>query len=164
MSWFLTRFPSLQPLEARYRSLSPRERILVGLLALVVSGFILVNWILMPASAMRTESIQALTATQNAVDWMRNNQAEAQRRAGVSPKSPSESGLSVISQSANLHNLTIRRMQPREEVIDVELLEQDANSVFRWITVLEEEHGIQLINARIDRYGVGIVNCRLSFL
>ena len=162
ITWFLRQFPSLQSLQDRFNSLSRRERGLVGVLLVVLLGLLIIYGALLPAKEMRDTSIRNLTATQLAVEWMRNNRAEAQRKAGSLPSSSGENRLSVISRSSQLYGLSIRRMQPRDETIDVELLEQDANSLLSWLATLETEHGVQVVSVRIDKFDEGQVNCRLT--
>ena len=162
MNRILSWFPSLAPLHRRFLSASARERVLIGISAYLLVAVILFYVILDPAIGYRAEKQRAQAAASNGLSWMVVNQAEARQRGSTQSPIRNESKLTVISSSAELHNVTIKRMQPGEDRINVELSGEEYRAVIRWLIALETDHGIELIDIRLDKSGEGIVDSRLT--
>ena len=162
MNWILKWFPSLAPLHRRFTSASLRERVLVGMSAYLLIAVFLYYAILEPAIGFRAEKQRAQVTASNGLNWMQANQAEARQQGSAPSPIRNESELTVISSSAELHNVTIKRMQPGDNRINVELSGQEYLAVIRWLIALETDHGIELIDIRLDKTGEGIVNSRLT--
>ena len=162
MNRLLIWFPTIAPLIRRFAAASLRERILIGVSAYLLSAVFLFYVILDPAMDFRNEKLRDQAAASNGLSWMVANQAEARRRGGTSIPVRSESNLTVISSSAELHSVTIKRMQPGENRVNVELSGQEYSSVIRWLIALETDHGLQLVDIRLDKVSEGVVDGRLT--
>ena len=162
MKRILIWFPSLEPLQRRFESASPRERVLIGVTAYFLLAVFLFYAILDPAIGFREEKQRAQVAASNGLNWMVANQAEARQRGSGQSPVRNESKLTVISSSAGLHNVTIKRMQPGDNRINVELSGAEYLSVIRWLIALETDHGFELVDIRLDKAGEGVVNSRLT--
>ena len=161
MNRILTWFPSIGPLIRRFASASLRERLLICIGAYLVLAIFLYYVVLEPAMGFRSEKLRAQVAASNGLSWMVANQAEARQRGSSQAPVRSESKLTVISSSAELHNVTIKRMQPGDDRINVELSGQEYLAVIRWLIALETDHGLRLVDVRLEKTGEGIVDSRL---
>lgn len=162
MNRILTWFPSIAPLVRRFAAASLRERVLIGIGAYLVLALFLYYVVLDSAMGFRSEKLRAQVAASNGLSWMVANQAEAKQRGGAQAPVRSESKLTVISRSAELHNVTIKRMQPGDNRINVELSGQEYLAVIRWLIALETDHGLRLVDVRLEKTGEGIVDSRLT--
>lgn len=162
MNRILNWLPSLAPLYRRFTSASLRERVLVGTTAYLLVAVFLFYAILDPAIGFRAEKQRAQVAASNGLNWMLANQGEAKQRGSAPSPIRNESKLTVISSSAELHNVTIKRMQPGDDRINVELSGEEYLAVIRWLIALETDHDIDLVDIRLDKSGEGIVDSRLT--
>lgn len=162
MNRILIWFPSIAPLITRFAAASPRERTLIGISAYLLIAIVLYYVILDPAIGFRDEKLRAQAAASNGLSWMVANQAEARQRGNTSAPVRNESKLTVISSSAELQSVTIKRMQPGEDRINIELTGQEYAAVIRWLIALETDHGLTLIDIRLDKSAEGVVDGRLT--
>lgn len=162
MNLLLTWFPSIAPLVRRFAAASLRERVLIGMSAYLLIAVFLFYVVLDPAMEYRNEKLRDQTAASNGLTWMVANQAEARQRSSTTRPVRSESKLTVISSSAELHNVTIKRMQPGDNRINVELSGQEYSAVIGWLIALETDHGLQLVDIRLDKVSDGVVNGSLT--
>ena len=162
MNRLLAWFPSVAPLIRRFAAASLRERVLIASSAYLLIALFLYYVILDPAIGFRSEKLQAQVAASNGLSWMIANQDEARQRGNPSLPVRNESKLTVISSSADLHGVTIKRMQPVENRINVELTGQDYSAVIQWLVGLETDHGLTLVDIRLDKSAEGVVDSRLT--
>ena len=162
MSRLYSLFPTLSLVRERYIALSPRERLL---LSLAMWLFILLGlwWLLIqPSLQYREANTRDWNAMERGVSWMREHVDDARRQAGLGGANRSDRELSVVSRSAKLQNVSIKRLQPDSDRITVELSRQLADDVFRWLSILEREHAFVVENFRMDRVGTGLIDMRLT--
>lgn len=162
MNRILTWFPSIAPLIRRFAAASLRERILIGVSAYLLLALFLYYAILDPAIEFRNEKLRAQAAASSGLSWMEANQGEARQQGSTSLPVRNESKLTVISSSAELRNVTIKRMQPGENRINIELTDQEYSAVIRWLIALETDHGLTLVDVRLDKSAEGVVGGRLT--
>ena len=162
MNRILTLFPLIAPLIRRFESATVRERVLIGIGGYLLLALLLYYVIFDPAMGFRSEKLRAQVTASNGLSWMVANEAEARQRGGTQAPVRSESKLTVISSSAELHNVTIKRMQPGDNRINVELSGQEYLAVIRWLIALETDHGLTIVDVRLDKSGEGIVESRLT--
>ena len=162
MNKILTWFPTIAPLIRRFAAASLRERILIGISAYLLLAIFLYYAILDPAIEFRNEKLRAQAAASNGLSWMVANQSEARQQGSTSSPVRNESKLTVVSSSAELHNVTIKRMQPGENRINIELTDQEYSAVIRWLIALERDHGLTLVDVRLDKSAEGVVGGRLT--
>lgn len=162
MNRILTWFPSIAPLVRRFASASLRERVLIGIGAYLFAALFLYYVVLDSAIGFRTDNLRAQVAAENGLSWMLANEDEARQRSGSNAPVRRESSLAVISSSAELHDVTIKRIQPGDNRINVELSGQEYLSVIRWFIALEADHGLRLVDVRLVKTAEGIVDCQLT--
>ena len=162
MNRILTWFPTIAPLIRRFSAASLRERVLIGISAYLLLAVFLYYAILDPAIEFRNEKLRAQAAASSGLSWMVANQSEARQQGGTSLPVRNESKLTVASSSAELHKVTIKRMQPVENRINIELTDQEYSAVIRWLIALETDHGLTLVDVRLDKSAEGVVGGRLT--
>ena len=162
MNRLLTWFPTLAPLYRRFEAASVRERVLVSVCTYLVVAVVLFFLVLEPSMGYRAEQLRAQASAENGLQWMVDNQAQAKQRSGQQAPQRHESKLTTISSSADMHNVTIKRMQPGDDRINVELASQSYLAVVGWLTALEADHGFRLADVRLEKVAEGIVDSRLT--
>ena len=155
-------FPSLVSLQHRYASVSSRERFLLGIAAYFLLGLFLYYFVLAPSLGYQAEKLRTQVTVTNGLQWMEANRSEAMRQMGGSGTLRVDNELTTISSSADLYKVAIKRMQPRENQISVELSGQSYLALIRWLVALEAEHGFKIVDARIDKVSDGIVDSRIT--
>ncbi len=163
MNLLLKWFPTLAPLYRHVSSASPRERVFLELAAYLITGIVLYYAVLAPSLAYRSDMLRAQSAASNGLAWMQANQEKAKLRTqGKRSSAQSENRLSMISSSADMHNVSIKRLQPSNDRIDIELAGQEYLSLIRWLVSLENDQGFVLIDARLDKVAEGVVDSRIA--
>ena len=157
---FKTITDALQPLRARFQSLSSRERMLV-LVCLAAIGMALAYGVIKPLVEYRTTAIARQAREFQDLLWMQDNRELAVSRAAESAAT-SQARMSTINAAAKEVGLPLRRMQPEASGFSVQIDRQPFDTVIRWTHALETRHGIEIASASVDLYEPGIVNARFS--
>lgn len=160
---FVVRAWEESPLRKRFDALSGRERRLTLAVAAAV-GLFFVYSVIGPLLTFHDEAIARQAAEQRDLRWMQANrdtaQAPAQREEGnVEP----QSRLSAINAVANEHGLPLRRIQPEEGAVSVQIENKPFEKVMRWSHALETRHGLEIVDASVDVQDPGLVNARFRF-
>lgn len=157
---FKTITAALQPLRARYQSLSSRERMLV-LACLAAVGVALGYGAIKPLLEYRTTAIARQAREFQDLLWMQDNRELAASRAAESAAT-SQARMSTINAAAKDVGLPLRRFQPEANGFSVQLDRQPFDTVIQWTHALEARHGIEIASASVDSHEPGIVNARFS--
>lgn len=149
-------------LRKRVEALAPRERLLIGVCAAVVGVALLYN-VATSLVGFRSDALARYDRERGDLEWMQANRgaAVAARRAG-SPTPEPGTAISTISAAARDIGLPLRRIQPEASGISVQIEAQPFDKVVGWTSDLETTHGVQIVNARIDRHEAGVVNARFT--
>lgn len=150
------------PLRKRFDALAPRERLLIGV-CLAVLGAALIYSLATSLVGFRSDSLARYARESSDLEWMQANRgaAAAALRAGSGAAEPG-TAISTISAAARDIGLPLRRIQPEASGFSVQLEAQPFDKVVSWTNELETKHGVQIVNARIDRYEAGVVNARFT--
>lgn len=162
MNRLLVWFPSIAGAVRRVEAASPRERVLLVVAAYALLALFLYFAVLDPSIAYRADQVRAQSAAENGLNWMRANERAAKSQSGTAGAVRGDNELATISSSAELRNLEIKRMQPGDNRISVELEEQSYADLIRWLIALETDHDFTLVDVRIDKIAEGVVNSRIS--
>lgn len=147
-------------------SLEHRERALIGgstVMALIVLGYVLV-WEPFQISYRR---LQQSVAEQRAdLAWMRQAAQEIQRLSGTArPRSDGRSLLTLIDQTARTAGMgtALKQITPQsDDRLSARLDAVEFDKLLPWLSVLERDHPITLINLSVDRTETaGLVNARV---
>lgn len=151
------------PLRRRFDALAPRERLLVWA-CLAALGVALLYALAGSLWTFRSDALDRYARERGDLEWMQLNQgaALAAFRAGGGA-SAARTEISTISAAAQEFALPLRRVQPEASGISVQVEAQPFEKVIRWTSALELRQGVEIVNARIDRYESGVVNARFTF-
>ena len=157
---FKTITDALQPLRARFQSLSSRERMLV-LVCLAAVGMALAYGVIKPLVEYRTTAIARQAREFQDLLWMQDNREFAASRAAESAAT-SQARMSTINAAAKEVGLPLRRIQPEASGFSVQIDRQPFDTVIQWTHALQARHGIEIASASVDLHEPGIVNARFS--
>lgn len=151
------------PLRKRFEALSGRERRLALGVAVALVLFLIYS-VVGPLLTFHDTALARHAAEQRDLRWMQANreaaQAPSQRNDdNVEP----QSRLSAINAVANEHGLTLRRIQPEEGAVSVQIENKPFEKVMRWSHALETRHGLEIVDASVDEQAPGTVNARFRF-
>ncbi|MYD42848.1 MAG: type II secretion system protein M [Gammaproteobacteria bacterium] len=161
MKRLLTWFPTLAVLQRRIEASSRREQILLMSAAYLIAGLFLYFIVLAPALEYRTEKVRTQAAEANGLTWMLANKDLASMRMNGQSSSRGANELATLASSAKLQDLAIKRMQPDDNQISIEMENQNYSHLIKWLVALETEHGFSLLDVRIDKVSAGLVDTRI---
>lgn len=131
-----------------------RERMLIGGAGGLLAILIVVQFIIVPLQTWRDDAAQAETRARTMLMDIRQGVMEAESLQAVETRRGQSNGKSdrvTITSSAQLAQVRISRLQPGTDGLTVWIEEVDALDLQRWIASLNEEHGITVHKATIDR-------------
>ncbi len=134
----------------KFRTLSEREQRLVILscVVIVIGAFYWGIW--SPLNTSLTQQQALLNSQQKLLTWVQDsaNRAQQLRRSGTGPASFNGSLPQAVNQTTNRHNITISRMQPQGEELQVWVDQAPFNDVLAWLQTMEKM-GIVILQADI---------------
>ena len=147
-------------LRRRFDALSTRERRLAMAVA-VVGGLFLVYAVVSPLLTFHATALARYAAEQQDLQWMQANRSAVKAPSGgdaggVEP----QTRLSTINAAAKARGLPLRRIQPEEGAVSVQIERQPFETVIRWSHALETQHGMEIVDASVDAQEPGVVNAR----
>lgn len=148
------------PLRRRYETLSDRERrlaIAVATAAVALFVYSLVS----PLLTFHATALARHATEQEDLRWMQANRTAAERSDQESGQPvEAQSRLSTINAAAKELGLPLRRIQPEEGSVSIQIENKPFDTVLRWSHVLETRHGLEIVDASVDVQQPGIVNAR----
>lgn len=137
-----------------FTQLAPREQVLlkVGSVILVIGTFYWLVWAPMNASIERETK---LLAQQQALStWVVQQQAKVLqfRRQGPSKATLKGSLVQAVNQTARANNITLTRMQPSNDEVQVWIDEVSFSSLMTWLGSLDTT-GVQVLQVDISEAG-----------
>ncbi|MFD2165435.1 type II secretion system protein GspM [Thalassotalea euphylliae] len=143
-----------------WQQLQQRERILVIAMAAVIGVFILYQGIWSPINNGLTKADQKLERTEQLLSYVQQTTSQLKNTQGVK-RTSSGSLSSVVNRVARQHNITIDRVQPNGDDLQVWIDEVAFNQLLRMLTQLSEQHGLSVSNIDISKgNNEGIVKVR----
>lgn len=167
----LTEHPSIQKLVAQYDQLPRRDQQALVALTVAVFLFIVYFAIWRPVSTFHDEAASARENAAELVSWMAANRSTIQQIAvsGTKSSTPSEitdgrALMSTVTRSAGEAGLSLQRFEPSgENGIRVWLENAPFSQVALWLEILNNEYGIAIDQAAMDRgNSPGQVSVRLT--
>ncbi len=141
-------------LRLAWQQLSQREQILLGGVALCALTVILVWGIWQPMrEGARMAQLQVRTETE-LLDWVKSkaNKIESLRRAGGVGAGRGHQPLNqVITASSKEFHISLIRIQPRADELQVWIAPVAFNQLLDWINYLKTRQGIQVTALDIER-------------
>lgn len=154
----LKRSPTGRWFYGRERS---EQRILVGLGGLVMVT-ILWSGVWKPVSDWREISVNRQQNAEQLHDWLLANESAARKAASTTPNQ-SRSLTPIITRTASAHQISVSRLQPESNgVVSVVLQQQSFNKIIAWVAQMEENNGVSVERASLDRVEApGFVNAQI---
>lgn len=132
----------------KFKALSEREQrlVLAAAAALAVLLFYFLVWSPLNQSIARNQA--AIASQQELLTWVQKNANRVQQLKGSASKSNKFNGslTQAVNQSASRVNISIARMQPQGEELQVWVDEAPFNQVVAWLQGLEQM-GIVIMDA-----------------
>lgn len=132
-------------MKAWWQGLNLREQRLVGSLVLVGIVFLLYSSIWQPLNENLAKAEKKIVRQQALLSWVNENTARyqlAQKNGGDNQSKGSIS--SIVNRSANQFQLTITRMQPQGDELQVWLDEVSYSQLLFWLAHLASQEGLQV--------------------
>lgn len=159
-----------QNLRQQFDGLSAKDRFAVTLLAIFIALVLIVYVLLLPASRYADNAAQYQRDRAELLTWMQANEAAARMLPSHNRNTPKpatgQSILSLSAQTAQTHNISFQRFEPfAEDGLRIWLDNIDFNNLLAWLNQLQQQYGIDVLQASIDRGATsGKVNARLELL
>jgi len=139
-----------QALSDWFYGLAPREQALlkIGSVILIIAGFYGLIWAPMNASIERETK---LLAQQQALStWIVQQQAKVLqfRRQGPGKATLKGSLVQAVNQTARVNNITLTRMQPNNDEVQVWIDEVNFNTLMTWLGSLDTT-GVKILQVDI---------------
>jgi len=128
-----------------WQGLNLREQRIVMAVAITFSIFLLYTLIWQPLNDSLDNSQKRLASRQALLTWVTDNTAryESAKSTGGTQKS-NGSLSSIVNRTANQQQLTITRMQPQGEIIQVWLDNVPFDQLLIWLESLANKEGLQV--------------------
>ncbi len=136
---------NLSAIKAWWHGLNLREQRLVLAMGSAVSVFLLYSLLWMPLNENLAKTEKRLASRQALLTWVTDNTARYQsvRSTGGNKKSTGSLS-SIINRTANQQQLTITRMQPQGEILQVWLDSAPFTQLLFWLEHLANNEGLQV--------------------
>lgn len=135
----------LSSIKAWWQGLNLREQRLVLIMGSVISVFLLYSFIWQPLNDSLAKKEQKLASRQALLTWVTDNTARYQKvRSTGGGKKSSGSLSSIINRTANQQQLTITRMQPQGDNVQVWLDSAPFTQLLFWLEHLANNEDLQV--------------------
>ena len=136
---------NLASIKAWWHGLNIREQRLVLISGVCVSVFFLYSLIWVPLNDNLAKTEKTLANRQALLTWVSENTARYQSVQSLSGNKPSTGSLSsIVNRTANQQQLTITRMQPQGELLQVWLDSVPFTQLLLWLEQLANKEGLQV--------------------
>lgn len=152
----------MKELLERYQQLTERERLLVLISGVAVLVFLFYSIIWSPLNNSLDQKTKAVANQQELLAWVSDsaNRVIQLRSSGGSTKAYTGSLPQAVNQTAGRSNITITRMQPQGDEIQVWVDQAAFNDVLAWLQALENL-GVNILDVDIaEAEGPGLVKIR----
>lgn len=141
-----------------WQQLNLREQRLVAVMAAIITVFILYGLIWQPLTQKLSDGKAKLARQQALLTWVQDNTARYQqaKRAGRAANS-SGSLSSIVNRTSRASSITITRMQPQGDDLQVWIDEISFDRLLDWLALLATREGLQVKNidlSKADQQGV----------
>ncbi|TPH15245.1 type II secretion system protein GspM [Litorilituus lipolyticus] len=131
-------------MKAWWQQLNQREQRLVATMGFAVLVFIIYSLVWQPLNDSLTQSQNKLKRQQSLLTWVQENTQHYQSAKKNNPGKTTGSLSSIINRSANGHQITITRMQPQGEDLQVWIDSAPFTQLLFWLEHLANNEGLQV--------------------
>lgn len=137
---------NLSSIKAWWHKLNLREQRLVVIIGAAVSLFLLYGLIWQPLNDSLSQTEKSLASRQALLTWVNDNTARYQNAKSLGGKKKSSGSISsIVNRTANQQQLTITRMQPQGEHLQVWLDSAPFTQLLFWLEHLANNEGLQVM-------------------
>lgn len=151
----------LEPFFKWYDSQSRREQTLIDVGMVVVAFALVYSLLLNPAVDYRNSQVDSHREEQASFIWMQQHANDPAVNQSRGSQGAGNTKLSVVSNSAGVHNITLNRLQPTPTGINIEIRSAPFNVVVQWLLKLESNYGFKIVEARFERLAEGNAACQI---
>lgn len=136
---------NLSAIKTWWQGLNQREQKLVALMGSAITVFLFYSLLWQPLNDNLAKTEKKLASRQALLTWVSDNTARYQRVKSTGGSKKSSGSLSsIINRTANQQQLTITRMQPQGETVQVWLDNAPFTSLLFWLENLATNEGLQI--------------------
>ncbi len=144
-----------------WQQLNLREKKLVLAMASLVIIFILYSFVWQPLNDNIAKAEKKIARQQQLLSWVQENTQRFQQAKSSGGKQASGSLSSIVNRTASSKNITITRMQPQGDNIQVWIDEIAFNQLLQWLEQLSTNEGLRVTNIDLsDAEKPGVVRVR----
>ncbi len=161
---------TLQHLKHRFMSLPQQDRLALTVLAVFMTLVVVIYALILPANRYADSAANHHRERAQLLAWMQANENTARMMSNKTLDSSSliegQSMLGLASQTAQPHGISFKRFEPfADGGLRVWLDNTDFNSMLKWLTQLQQQYGVNVLQATIDRgKASGKVTAKLELL
>lgn len=140
-----------------WQQLNIREQRLVVVMSALISIFILYGLIWQPMNESIETSKLKIERQQKLLTWVQESAQRYQQAKRNGGRSSGESLSSIVNRTSRLEKITITRMQPQGDDLQVWIDEIPFNQLLSWLEKLASRDGLQVKNidlSKADQQGV----------
>lgn len=136
---------NISSIKVWWHGLALREQKLVIAMSSAVMIFLLYSLVWQPLNENLVTTEKSLASRQALLTWVNENTARYQSVQSVGANTPSTGSLSsIVNRTANQQQLTITRMQPQGELLQVWLDSVPFSQLLSWLEHLANKEGLQV--------------------
>ncbi|MFT5758250.1 MAG: general secretion pathway protein M [Alteromonadaceae bacterium] len=144
-----------------WQQLNLREKKLVVAMTSLVVIFILYSFIWQPLNDNIAKTEKKIARQQQLLSWVAENTQRFQQAKSNVGNQVSGSLSSIVNRTAGSNKITITRMQPQGDNIQVWIDEIAFNQLLQWLEQLSSQEGLQVTNIDLSDAGKpGVVRVR----
>jgi general secretion pathway protein M len=133
-------------MKAWWQQLNTREQRLVSVMSVLMSIFILYGLIWQPLKENIEKTTLKLERQQALLTWVTENTQRYQQAKRNARASSDASLSSIVNRTSSANNITITRMQPQGDDLQVWIDEISFNQLLTWLEQLAVSNGLQVKN------------------
>lgn len=140
-----------------WQQLNIREQRLVVVMSALISIFILYSLIWQPMNESIETSKLKIERQQKLLTWVQESAQRYQQAKRNGGRSSGESLSSIVNRTSRLEKISITRMQPQGDDLQVWIDEISFNQLLSWLEKLASRDGLQVKNidlSKADQQGV----------
>ncbi len=140
-----------------WQQLNIREQRLVVVMSALISIFILYSLIWQPMNESIATSKLKIERQQKLLTWVQESAQRYQRAKRNGGNSSGESLSSIVNRTSRIEQISITRMQPQGDDLQVWIDEISFNQLLSWLEKLASRDGLQVKNidlSKADQQGV----------
>lgn len=140
-----------------WQQLNIREQRLIMVMSAVVGVFIVYGLMWQPLNKNITQSKLKVERQQDLLVWVKENTKRYQEAKRNGRSSSGASLSSIVNRTSRLNNITITRMQPQGDDLQVWIDEISFNQLLAWLEQLASRENLQVKNIDLslaDQQGV----------